>query len=559
MPLVERSAEDRLLGGLVRWRLRSGDDREVSLDEAIAKAGLLSRRHFLRATAIGGMAAGLSACTSGGSAGPGSASSGRPSDAVSPRVVVVGAGLAGLTAAYRLHQAGVNVQVFEAQDRVGGRCWSSRGWQQGQVGEHGGEFINTRHVHMLGLADELGLQVDDVYAAAESGTSSISWVDGRSVRRGALLDPINEASRLLAAQVRRNGSYFAGEAGPAAVAFDEMTVAEWVTESTGESIDSPMGRLFSAINASEYGLDADELSASNLIDYFVTRAPGADERYTIQGGNDLVPQGLVDALPRGAVQLETALQAVRLTSSGGYELTFSDDGQVEADYLVLSLPFTALQEVDLTDSGFSKRKRAAIDHLGMGTNSKVILQLDQPFSAFDNWSSYALRGDSPQFWSWESSNTDGGSGDFGLLTLFSGGRDGRSFPSDTAHGLAPDSVSDQMLAALDEMLPGIASAQTGDVWLDNWSKDPWVRGSYAAFVPGNITSYWGTTGLPEGKAHFAGEHTSLYSQGYLDGGVESGGRAAAEILDALNLPYPDGLVRAQAAQKKREPVYPWST
>lgn len=554
-----RSVEDRLLRGLVQWRLRSGVDREISLDEAIARSGLLSRRNFLRVSALGGVAAGLSACTSDGSSESGPASSAGPRDEGAPRVVVVGAGLAGLTAAYRLHQAAVAVQVFEAQDRLGGRCWSSRGWQQGQVGEHGGEFIDTRHVHMMGLAHELGLQVDDVWAAAEPNTSSISWVDGQRGNRGSLLDPINEASRLLAAEARRNGSYFAGQAGAAAVAFDEMTVADWVKDSTGESIESPMGRLFSALFASAYGLDADELSATNLIDYFVTRTPGADERYTIRGGNDQVPQGLADALPPGTVRLETPLEAVRRTSNGGYVLMFSGSEQVEADYLVLSLPFTSLQEVDLTDSGFSKRKRAAIENLGMGTNSKVIFQFDQPFSSFNNWSSYALRGDSPQFWSWESSNTDGPRSDFGILTLFSGGRDGRSFPSDTAHGLAPDAVTEQMLAALDEMIPGISSARSGDVWLDNWSKDPWVHGSYAAFVPGNVTSYWGTTGDPEGRAHFAGEHTSVYSQGYLNGGVESGGRAAAEILDALSLPYPKGLTRSQAAQKKHEPIYPWST
>lgn len=559
MRSTRMSAESQLLRGLVQWRLGSGADWEVSLDEAMARSGLMSRRSFIRASAIGGAAAGLSACTSSDSSAPSSAPSGTPSDAATPRVAVVGAGLAGLTAAYRLHQAGVGVQVFEAQDRVGGRCWSSRGWERGQVGEHGGEFIDTRHVHMQVLADELGLQIDDVWAAGESGTSSFSWVDGESVDRGALFDPINEASRVLAAQARRNGSYFAGQAGPDAVAFDEMTVAEWVTDATGESIESPMGKLFSALFASEYGLDADELSASNLIDYYVTQAPGADERYTIRGGNDQVPQGLADALPPGAIALETPLEAVRRTSSGGYVLTFSGSKQVEADYVVLSLPFTSLQEVDLTDSGFSERKLSAIDNLGMGTNSKVILQIDQPFSAFNNWSSYTLRGDSPQFWSWESSNTDGDGGNFGLLTLYSGGRDGRSFPTNTAHGLAPDAVTKAMLDALDEMLPGISAAQSGDVWLDNWSKDPWVRGSYVAFVPGNITSYWGVTGVPEGRAHFAGEHTSVYSQGYLNGGVESGGRAAAEILDALNLPYPEGLTSSLAAQNRYEPIYAWST
>ena len=193
----------------------------------------------------------------------------------------------------------------------------------------------------------------------------------------------------------------------------------------------------------------------------------------------------------------------------------------------------------------------------MGTNSKVLLQVDQPLSDFDDWNGYAQRADSPQFGTWASSTTDPGNEEYSLLTLFAGGRAGSSYPTDQDHGVAPDSVREQTLDALDEMLPGIASAQTGDVWLDFWTKDPWVRGSYAAFLPGNMTSFLGLTGRPEGRAHFAGEHTSVYSQGYLNGGAESGSRAAAEILDRLDKQYPEGLTAAFAEQKRFEPVYPW--
>jgi len=71
------------------------------------------------------------------------------------RVAIVGAGLAGTTAAYRLTQQGVHVQLFEARDRIGGRCWTARGFADGQTAEHGGEFIDSRHVHLLGLASEM--------------------------------------------------------------------------------------------------------------------------------------------------------------------------------------------------------------------------------------------------------------------------------------------------------------------------------------------------------------------------------------------------------------------
>ena len=544
---------------MVRWRLETGESRDLSADEAIHRAAMFSRRDVLRTGGLLGAGALLAACTgpSKSASAPSPSPSGQPGEG--PRVVVVGAGLAGLTAAYRLHQAGVDTVVHEARDRVGGRCWSSRGWAGGQIGEHGGEFIDTRHVHMQGLAQELNLQLDDLWEEWDPSASSITWVDGADVAGKELLAPINEASRVLAATARRNGSYFATEAGPRAIAFDQMTQADWVTHATGESMDSSMGRLFSSTQAGWYGLDSTELSASNLIDYYAVETPGDDERYTIHEGNDSVPNGLAATLPSGSVTLESALSEVHRVSDGSYELTFdsSSTTPVTADFVVFALPFTTLRDVDLADSGFSDTKLAAIDELGMGTNSKVLVQFEQPIEAFNDWNGYAQRADSPQFGLWQSGTTDSGSEDYALLTLFAGGHDGASYPTDEPHGVAPDAVKQQTLDALDEMLPGIAATQTGDVWLDFWTKDPWVHGSYAAFLPGNMTSFLGLAGKPEGRAHFAGEHTSVYSQGYLNGGAESGSRVAAEILDRLDTPYPKGLKTALDEQKNYEPVFPW--
>ncbi len=104
--------------------------------------------------------------------------------------------------------------------------------------------------------------------------------------------------------------------------------------------------------------------------------------------------------------------------------------------------------------------------------------------------------------------------------------------------------------------PGVRSAFNGRAWLDSWVDDPWVRGSYAAFGPGQLTSFYGSLGAAEGPVHFAGEHTSVYSQGFLNGGVESGDRAAAEVLHELGVQPPPGLLRARRAARSFEAVYP---
>src|SRR5690242_19151432 len=146
---------------------REGGDR-ASCGDALERAErrVLSRRGVLRAGGAFGVSAALAACTAPGSparsspaGGPGAAT--RAAAAQGARAVVVGAGLAGVTAAYRLAQNGVQVRLYEARDRIGGRCWTARGFGGGQTAEHGGEFIDTRHVHLRALAAELRLQLED--------------------------------------------------------------------------------------------------------------------------------------------------------------------------------------------------------------------------------------------------------------------------------------------------------------------------------------------------------------------------------------------------------------
>ena len=560
MPGGRRSPVDRAMRELVQAHLRGGLAPAASVDEAVHVASAISRRNFLRLSAAAGAGVVLSACTP-GSGTPSPSGSGRAETLSNddPRVVIVGAGLAGLTAAYRLDQAGVASQVYEARDRIGGRCWSAREWQGGQVCEHGGEFIDTRHVHIRDLADELGLQLDDLFATWGDDWDWFTWVDGARAEPIEILAPMNEAAKEIARIAKANGSFLAPSATPEAVAFDQMSEAEWITEATGESMDSTMGRLITQRQAGWYGLDPDQLGATNLLDFYASDWLGADERYTTHGGNDQIPRGLLDTLPEGSVTLEAALESITRTGAGTYEVRFAGvKAPVLADHLIVTVPFNVLKDVDLTGAGISARKLRAIDQLSMGTNAKVLMQFDRPFSDFGLWSGSVARADDPIWGTWESGTTDGVAAQgFGMLTVFAGGREGASYDTTQAHGPAPPSVVDATLAALDEMVPGVAGAHSGDAWLDFWAIDPWVRGSYAAFGPGDTTSFLGIMGIPEGGLHFAGEHTSMFSQGYLNGGVESGGRAAAEVLDTLGIEHPAELANAIRRQRQYEPNYPW--
>ena len=145
----------------------------------------------------------------------------------------------------------------------------------------------------------------------------------------------------------------------------------------------------------------------------------------------------------------------------------------------------------------------------------------------------------PHFETWEGSAAQSGSA--GLVTVFAGGRTGASWTADEPHAVAPEAFAAGYVGRIDEVVPGTAERFNGQAWLDLWTRDPWTNGAYAAFLPGQYTRSWGYTGRPEGRVHFAGEHTSTYSQGYLNGGVESGQRAAIEIMHALGLEVPGSI------------------
>ena len=559
MPGGRRAPIDRALREYARVRRQLGPGRAISFDEAVHVAQRLSRRDFLRLGGLAGAGAVLAACDRGGSPGP--ESSPRPSNARAagrglPRVVIVGAGLAGMTAAYRLHQAGIRPSVFEARDRVGGRCWSARDWDGGQVAEHGGEFVDTRHVHMRVLVEELGLELDDLWSAWVPGSTWLSYVDGEIVRARdefRLMAPAIDEVVALAA----TGPLEAGASPPEIAAFDEMSAADWYRGAVG-SASSGLYRLWTQRLAGWYGLDPAQLGAGNLIDFYAIDYPGGDERYTVRGGNDQVPARILEGLPEGTVTFEAPLESVRTMSGGSVELRFGGVvAPVIADRVILAVPFTTLRRVDLDDSGFSEPMRGAIDDLGMGTNAKVLLQFDRPFyTGFGDWSGGMNRGDEPILGTWESGATDGAKA-LGLLTVYSGGHVGAGYDADLPHGPAGQDVVDDTLGAIDQVVPGVAAAFNGRAWLDAWVQDPWVGGSYAAFLPGQLTRYWGAMAEPQGAVHIVGEQTSTYSQGFLNGGVESGSRAAAEVLEALGSPLPSGLVRSNRLARRFRAEFPW--
>ncbi len=469
---------------------------------------------------------------------------------------MVGAGLAGLRCAERLADV-VDVVLLEAQDRVGGRCWSSRGWASGQVAEHGGELIEEGQDHVLRVIAELDLTLE----SRSGGPRGV-----RMLREGRLLDAAD--IRGLGEVLRRLGSV-RDALGPVTYLnpsrelreLDEMTAHDWIDASVDGGVGSDLGAALEHSTQVTLGASTRALSAVSLVHMWLglpeihettggfpvghggDADPGDDlsfadtavsavvDVFHVAGGNDLIAEGLASRLPPGCLRLESPVSSVVRGSDGRYAVSVAGDKGVHvADHVVMAIPIPAMRRLDLTDAGLSELRHRSIAEIPMGTHSKLLMQLDLRPSAHPEWPGAALV-DDPCLVAWDTSQ--GQPGESGILTLFTA--DPAFTSAGHAHGAADDASRRIARELVARVAPGLEAYAVGDMWLDSWRDDPWTEGSYASFAPGQYSRYAGFLGQAEGGIHFAGEHTSLASWGYLDGAVASGERAAAEVLDALGI------------------------
>src|SRR4051812_48583401 len=269
-----------------------------------------ARRRFLRDAAGASGALLLAACA------PAAMKPKYDDDAV----VVVGAGVAGLTCAYRLRQAGVAVRVYEAQDRIGGRMFSlTNHFADGQVCELGGELIDTGHARIRALAGELGLALDDLSADPTAAAGDIWFCEGRRYGESEIL----HAFAPLAAAVSRDFDTLPDQkityAAPGgAEALDRESVAGWLDRNGASGW---LRKLIEVAYTTEMGLECNEQSALNFLTFIDPDTKEfhifgeSDERYHVRGGNDQIPHRLGAAL-RASVEKGSGLQAPRQGGSG---------------------------------------------------------------------------------------------------------------------------------------------------------------------------------------------------------------------------------------------------
>jgi monoamine oxidase len=454
----------------------------------------------------------------------------RAGAASTQKVVVVGAGLAGLTAAHRLKQAGVIADVYEASSRLGGRCWSARGvFADGQVAEHGGELIDTGHLEIRQLCKELRLPLDNLLQGEQNGTEPLYYFDGAPYTYGEAAEDFNGVYQALHRDVSE-ASYPTTHliSTAAGRALDDMSITQWIETRVPGGNRSKLGQLLDVAYDIEYGAPCSDQSALNLLYLLGYSGQGqlrlfgpSNEKYHVRGGNDQIVSELAKRLG-SQIRTGWALTAIRRSGSG-YELSFGTR-KVTADRVVLAIPFSIMRaKVNWSGAGFSELKGRAIRELGMGTNVK----LNVGFSS-RHWRSLGCNGDTYADTgyqaTWEVSRAQPGTSGILVDYLGSHGVDFTGSANARAKGF---------LGQIEPVLPGITQRWDGRATLDHWPSNPWTLGSYSYYRVGQYQEFGGAESDIEGAVHFCGEHTTQDFQGYLNGAVFTGERVAGEVLDAL--------------------------
>lgn len=506
------------------------------LNEEISKTPKFSssRRDFLAKTAYGSAATvALSSCANFDRWVVGD------SNHLEQEVMVLGAGIAGLSAAYHLKKNKIPYRVFEASDRVGGRIQTmSHANPDDQFAELGAEFFESSHTSVHQLCKELSLTVQDITYDPKIDRA-LYWLGGKVASEKDFRKNLKPLIMKLAEAKSAAFASFSTEINarsltmsPEVKVQDNQSLAD-LLNSAKEGMDAATLQCFENLCISEWGVDAKNI---NLLHFLVKldleeRANRATppKFFRVEGGMSNIAQVLGERVqgivPDSNLKLGHQLVSIRL-KSGGYECTFrtsKGSDVIWARQVICTLPFSILKDIDGMQTlqlGLTKELMTAATY---ATHSKVISTFRDPV-----WKKKAKTG--PNFQGvfrgqllgqsyWDSSR--GQNGTRGLLTSQRGGTIGQS----TGVSGAQETLQD-----LKNFYKDIAAEESALVI--NWSQKPYAKGSRYNIPPGSYLKYLEALSEENKQENFfiGGEHWSFADSGTVGGAIDSGIAAAEKAL-----------------------------
>jgi monoamine oxidase len=435
-----------------------------------------------------------------------SLAAGRPSK----RILIAGAGLAGLSAAYELVQAGHQVTVFDARDRPGGRVLTLRdNFADGQYAEAGAETFGETHDFVQRYVQ--AFQLETIPAWNYGRLTSSVFREGRRSPTSSVL-----SRKYIAPAVKEIGDPL-GPGWPSSELlrqFDRISMTE-LLRSRGATPEEIALLKITYSDSWDNGTSPD--SALCLLRDEAIARKGASFR--IRGGNDQLPKAMAQSL--GArVHYRATLERIEQNNKR-VTLTVQTSGRrnrISGDYLICTIPFTVLRSIEAP--AFSEGKQRAIRELSYNSVTRVYAQSPTRSWVAEGLSGYAAT-DLPIGTVWDC--TEGQPGARGILECYTSGQRARLLAS-----LSEPQRVRAVVENLQKVFPGVSYEKTVSI---SWDADPLVKGAFAWFKRDQMATLLPHIARPEGRVFFAGEHTSPWF-GWMQGALESGNRAAREVNEA---------------------------
>ncbi|WP_372733483.1 flavin monoamine oxidase family protein [Nocardioides sp.] len=445
-------------------------------------------------------------------------------------VVVVGAGLAGLAAARRLHEAGLEVQVLEASDQVGGRTVAAE--VAGAIVDLGGTFVGPTQTRAIALADELGLVRHDTH---DTGDSLIRW-RSKLRRFQGTIPSISPAALIDLGRVRLQFERLARTVppgrpwdAPKAARLDETSLGQWLERIRASRATRD---LMAVVTRVSWGCEPGELSLLHALHYvnqaggldsMLDTAGGAQEQHFVGGSQQLCLKMAADLGDR--VRLSSPVMRLEWTADG--VVAHSPSGATAARRAVVAVPPASRPRVGFVPP-LPHDQRVMSQRWSPGVLSKAYAVYERPFWREDGLSGEGLSDTGPCFITFDASPPDGSRG---VLLGFIGGTYAREWDV-----LTDEERRQRALASFADLF-GPAALEPIGYRDQRWATEEWIGGGpVAAPGPGAVLDYHRSLTEPVGPIHWAGSETAERWAGFMDGAISSGERAAAEVLSTLGTP-----------------------
>jgi monoamine oxidase len=432
-------------------------------------------------------------------------------------VAVVGAGLAGLSAARAVADAGLECVVLEARDRVGGRTWSQV-QPDGTVVDLGGQWIGPTQHRMMALVAELGIALFPTYDQGET-QRSLGGKDAAFAKIGDMFADLDA----MAATLPQDRPWEAA----GAAEWDGLTFQSWLRARFGDANAQALARL---VTSALFTAEPEEISLLHVLVYIrsagsialLTEVPGGAQEQRFVKGAQEVSRRLAEKIGAGRVRLSAPVH--RIAQDGARAVVEAEGLTVEARRVIVAVPIAIADRIRYAPPLPGHRAQLN-QRVAPGATIKIHCIYERPF-----WRERGLNGRlmydaGPITVSFDNSPAEGGAG---VLVGF--------VEADYARAFARLDDAARRRAVIDCFVRFFGEEAANPIGYveANWSNEEWTRGCYGAnFPPGAWTRYGWALREPFDLLHWAGAETSPIWMNYMEGAVHSGERAAAEVVAAL--------------------------